>query len=187
MMKNIEIEFKTKITESTYKDLLSKFHLENNVFKQVNYYFDSENLDLNKEKIVLRIRQKNDRRFKVTLKKQSNFEAYEYHVLLQADQAKQMLESGFNTKDFFEDIDYFVTFKVALDNYRASTPFANGTLFLDRNEYSGITDYEIEYEVDHYEEGMKVFNDFLTQHQITFTATQRKSERALNSLIKNKL
>ena len=58
MNKNIEIEFKTAINKDKYEELLKQFHLEDNIFKQMNYYFDTDAFDLNQQKIVLRIRNK---------------------------------------------------------------------------------------------------------------------------------
>ncbi|RJX24330.1 MAG: CYTH domain-containing protein [Acholeplasma sp.] len=178
MTKNIEIEFKTCISHEKYEELLKKFHLENNVFKQVNHYFDTDDYSLNQQNVVLRIRQKSENHYKVTLKSQSEHGAFESHVLLQPDQARHMIEHGFNTKDFFDDIDFFVTFKVSLDNYRVSTPYQGGTLFLDRCDYCNVIDYEVEYEVDNYDEGEKVFKKFLDEYGIQYIQTKRKSERA---------
>ena len=178
MTKNIEIEFKTGVTYEKYHELLKQFKLENNIFKQVNHYFDTDQYDLNQQQIVLRIRQKSETRYKVTLKSQSDQGAFESHVLLHPDQAKKMIEEGFSTKDFFDDLDYYVTFKVSLDNYRVSTPYEGGTLFLDRCDYCNVTDYEIEYEVDDYHIGQKNFEKFLKDHHISFVQTRRKSERA---------
>ena len=181
MTKNIEIEFKSAITEDVYESLLKKFDLENNIFKQTNYYFDTDDFQLNQKKVVLRIRRKKESFYKVTLKSQSEQGAFESHVLLTEDQAKNMIQNGFQTKDFFDDVDVFVTYKAELDNYRVSTPFECGTLFLDRCEYYGVTDYEIEYEVDDYDEGFEVFQQFLKDYQIEYTPAKRKSERALTT------
>jgi len=179
MTKNIEIEFKTVISESQYSTLLKHFDLENNIFKQVNHYFDTDSYDLNSQSIVLRIRQKGPHRFKVTLKSQGEHEAYEYHVFISEDQANQMIENGFNTNDYFDHIEnLFVTFKVSLDNYRVSTPYENGILFLDRCDYCGTTDYEVEFESSNYEEGQRIFNRFIKEQNIEFRPTKRKSERA---------
>jgi uncharacterized protein YjbK len=178
MNKNIEIEFKTEITLEKYQELLRQFDLENNIFKQINHYFDTDDYMLNQRKMVLRIRQKGDTRFKVTLKSQSDQGAFESHVLLTRDQALDMIQNGFETKQFFDEIDYYVTFRVSLDNYRVSTPYEGGTLFLDRCEYCNVVDYEVEYEVDNYHEGEKMFQKFLEKFEITQVPTRRKSERA---------
>jgi uncharacterized protein YjbK len=178
MVKNIEIEFKTVIPEEKYHELLSLFKLENNIFKQTNHYFDTDEYDLNRLHIVLRIRQKGEHFFKVTLKSQSDKGAFESHVLLTEERAKEMINQGFDTKEFFPEIDYYVTFKASLDNYRVSTPYKSGTLFLDRCEYCNVIDHEIEYEVSNYDEGLIIFNQFLEEHGLQYLPTKRKSERA---------
>jgi uncharacterized protein YjbK len=178
MIKNIEIEFKSAITREKYLELLKKFDLENNIFKQINYYFDTDNYLFNQKQSVLRIRQKGEDRFKVTLKCQSDEGAFENHVFLQKDQALDMIKNGFNTKDFFEDVDEFVTYKVNLENYRVSTPYEGGKIFLDRCDYCNVIDYEIEYEASSYDEGKIIFEKFLKSHNIEIKPTKRKSERA---------
>ena len=50
MKTNIEIEFKTPLDEKQYFDLLNEFELENNIFKQTNFYFDSEEYYFRKSK-----------------------------------------------------------------------------------------------------------------------------------------
>jgi len=186
MTKNIEIEFKNVITKNQYEALLKEFKLENNVFKQVNYYFDTPLLELNKQDIVLRIRQKGDQRYKLTLKKQNAQEAYEYHVILKPEIATTILKKGFNIKDFFtnDDLDYDVIFHVSLDNYRASAPYDKGTLFIDKCVYHDLTDYEVEYEVTNYQQGLESFNNFLEDHKINLQTTKRKSDRALSLVYK---
>ena len=49
MKTNLEIEFKTLIDEETYEKMLKKFDLENNVFEQINHYFDTEKADFAKK------------------------------------------------------------------------------------------------------------------------------------------
>ena len=42
MYMNKEIEFKTFITEDNYNELVKEFGLENNIFSQINHYFDKK-------------------------------------------------------------------------------------------------------------------------------------------------
>lgn len=175
---NIEIEFKTAISKEDYYFLLKELNLEDNVFLQTNYYFDTPNLDLNKNHTVLRIRQKGDR-YKVTLKKQSDKLAYENHVFLTKEKALEMIENGFNVSEFFDHFDFDVKFLASLDNYRVSTPHLNNKLFLDRCEYHGIVDYELEYEVNEFEQGEKEFIKLLNNYNLERIKAKRKSERAL--------
>lgn len=177
MTQNVEIEFKTIIPLDTYQHLLKKFDLENNVFKQVNHYFDTDDYVLSQRQIVLRIRNKGEL-YKVTLKCQSDEQAYEKHFVIHKEKAMDMIENGFQTSEFFDDIDEFVKFQVSLDNYRVSTPYEGGTLFLDRCDYCNVTDYELEYEANNYAEGKIVFEKLLSQCNIDPIPIKRKSERA---------
>lgn len=177
MTQNVEIEFKTIIPLETYQHLLKKFDLENNIFKQVNHYFDTDEYTLNQKQIVLRIRQKGDL-YKVTLKCQSDEEAYEKHFVLDKEKATDMIENGFQTKEFFDDIDAYVTFRVSLDNYRVSTPYEGGTLFLDCCDYCNVRDYELEYEANNYRDGKIIFENLLKNNNIEQIPIKRKSERA---------
>ena len=183
MNKNIELEFKTVIPKPAYESILTEYNLNDNVFLQTNHYFDTPDLALSNQHIVLRIRQKGKRFFKVTLKSQHPEDAYESHILLSKEQALTMLKDGFQTKDFFPKVDYFVTFQTSIDNYRASMPYHHGIMFIDRCEYCGQVDYEIEYEVPQYEEGLKQFEMFLSKHQLNYEKTKRKSDRAFSCQI----
>lgn len=183
MNKNIELEFKTVIPKPTYESILLEYNLNDNVFLQTNHYFDTSDLALSNQHIVLRIRQKGSRFFKVTLKSQHPEDAYESHILLSKEQAQTMLKEGFQTKDFFPKVDYFVSYQTSIDNYRASMPYHHGIMFIDRCEYCGQVDYEIEYEVPQFEEGLKQFEMFLSKHELTYEKIKRKSDRAFSCQI----
>lgn len=184
MNKNVELEFKTVIPKEKYEEIISEFNLDDNIFLQTNHYFDTPELELSNRDIVLRIRQKGSRFFKVTLKSQHPEDAYESHILLSREQAQAMLKDGFDTKLFFPKLDYFVTYQTSIDNYRASLPYHHGIMFIDRCEYCGQIDYELEYEVPEYNEGLKQFERFLSNHFIQFIKTKRKSDRAFSCQIK---
>lgn len=174
----MEIEFKTSISKNKYNELLDLLNLKDNIFKQTNYYFDTDDLTLNNNKTVLRIRQKGER-YKVTLKKQSGVGAFENHVFLDKEKALEMINEGFNTSEYFDDLNHDVTFKASLDNYRVSTPYLDGILFLDKCNYHDTEDYEVEYEYHDYDEGLVIFENFLDEHNIKNVDTKRKSEKAL--------
>ena len=178
MTKNKEIEFKTFITEAQYYELLQGFGLENNVFSQTNYYFDTPDQKLLQEKTVLRIRQKGNN-YKLTKKTRAEVGADETHILLSGATAEDYLRDGFDAKII--GLPYQVTYQCELTTHRASTPYKDGTLFLDKSEYYGHTDYEIEYEVDDVKQGEADFYDFLNKNGITFKESIRKSKRAFDN------
>lgn len=179
MTVNKEIEFKTLITKEQYEKLLKDFNLENNIFTQTNYYFDTEDAKLLQEKTVLRIRHKNNS-YKLTKKTRASVGADETHILLCKEKACELLENGFDASII--GLPYFVKNISKLTTHRASCPYKDGTLFLDRSEYYGNVDYEIEYEVDEVEQGKKHFNEFLIENNITYKESIRKSKRAYDHI-----
>lgn len=178
MIKNREIEFKTFITEEVYNSLVKEFELENNIFSQTNFYFDTEDSKLLQEKTVLRIRQKGNN-FKLTKKTRAEVGADETHIFISKDKATVLLENGFNASMI--GIPYEVNKVAELTTYRCSTPFKNGTLFFDKSVYYGNVDYEIEYEVDDVKQGTEDFKYFLNSHNIPFKESIRKSKRAFDN------
>jgi uncharacterized protein YjbK len=183
MNHNHELEFKTIISEKNYVSLIENYVLTDNIFLQTNHYFDTQELNLSNQSIVLRIRQKGDRFYKLTIKSQQEGNAYESHILLTPEQANEMIEHGFNTKDFFADLDHHVYFVASINNFRASMPYHQGVMYIDRCEYCETIDYELEYEVTEFEEGYKQFLVFLEKHQISKVNTRRKSDRAFSCSI----
>lgn len=181
MTRNKELEFKTIITEKQYNELLKEFDLENNIFTQTNYYFDTDDHKLLNDHIVLRIRQKCEN-YKLTKKTEAKVGAEETHLFITKEKAKQMLEEGFDAKVM--DLPYYVTNICQLTTHRVSTPYMSGVLFFDKSEYYGHTDYEIEYEVDEINEGQINFDNFLESHNIKFHESIRKSKRAFDNMPK---
>ncbi len=175
MKHNLEIEFKTFITEEKYIELLKTFELENNVFVQTNHYFDTKDLDLDKNKIVLRIRQKGDN-YKLTSKSHSEEGAFETHILLSKDDANNMLINGFDANMI--NINHDVVKVCELSTHRVSTSYKNGVIFFDKSVYYGHVDYEIEFEADSIEKGQKEFKSFLEEYNVEFVESIRKSNRA---------
>lgn len=178
MNENKEIEFKTFISKEKYEELIHEFDLENNIFSQTNFYFDTENLDLMNQQIVLRIRQKGNN-YKLTKKIRADIGADETHIFISKEKASEMLEHGFDAHII--DLPYQVKRIAELTTYRVSFPYKDGTIFIDRSEYYGKVDYEIEYEVDEVEPGTKSFQDFLSFHQIPYKESIRKSKRAFEN------
>lgn len=183
MQTNKELEFKTKIDEEKYYELVKAFDLENNIYTQTNFYFDTPDLRLEAEHIVLRIRQKGNT-FKLTKKEHGDHpnEASESHVFLQEDQALDFLKNGFDASII--DLNFHVQNVCELTTHRCKTAYKDGLIFFDKSEYYGNVDYEIEYEVDSVEQGKKDFKSFLDDFNVKYEPTLRKSTRAYNCIKK---
>ncbi|MGM9971789.1 MAG: CYTH domain-containing protein [Anaeroplasmataceae bacterium] len=177
MRQNIEIEFKTKLSESKYNELLKVFNLEDQIFTQINHYFDTLDNDLLNKKIVLRIRQKGNI-YKLTSKMNNpngNKENLETHIELKESDAINMLKNGFDASII--NIPYKV-FKVCeLTTHRAKTQYLDGIVFLDKSEYNGITDYELEYEANSHDNALNNFNELLKSFNIEYEKSISKSKR----------
>lgn len=178
MTANKEIEFKTFITEETYHALVKEFGLENNIFEQINHYFDTDDTKLMEEKTVLRIRQKGNN-YKLTKKTRAEVGADETHILLSKEKAKEFLENGLDAHMI--GLPYVVHKIAELTTFRCSAPYKDGTIFFDKSVYYDKVDYEIEYEVDDVKEGLKNFKKFLDNHNITYVESIRKSKRAYDN------
>lgn len=178
MNMNKEIEFKTLITKEKYQELVKDFDLENNVFSQTNYYFDTDDTQLMKNHTVLRIRQKGTS-YKLTKKIRAEVGADETHILINKEKAEDMLKNGLDASII--GIPYFVKKISELTTYRVSSPYKDGTIFFDRSEYYGHVDYEIEYEVDEVVQGKRDFIDFLNSYDIPYKESIRKSKRAYDN------
>ena len=180
---NKEMEFKCLIDKKIYLQLIEEFALKNNIFTQTNFYFDTDNYDLKKDKIVLRIRQKNNQ-FKLTKKVHlKEHDIDESHIYLEENNALDMIQNGFDANII--GLSYFVKNTYSLTTNRVSFPYKNGKLFFDESIYNGITDYEIEYEANNIEEGNEVFNEFLISHNIKLVIPDSKIIRAYKTLKAN--
>ena len=175
MYTSLEIEFKTAISKDEYNKLIDFFELQDKVFTQINYYFDTHDYSLIKNHIILRIREKSYN-IKLTSKTPQEVGTLERHIVLDKNEAYKMIKEGFNANII--GIDKDVINVATLTTHRATIPYKNGKLFFDKNNYYETTDYEIEFECDNEEQGKELFVEFLKEHNIQFTKTESKSKRA---------
>lgn len=180
MIKHLEIEYKTLIDKNTYEILLKKFELETKTFVQTNYYFDTKNHDLMNKKTVLRIRKKDQ--YKLTKKEKSDEGNQETSIYLTDSEAINMIKNGFDAKIINEP--YNVHVITSLTTTRAKKPYKDGTIFFDKSEYNGHTDYELEFEANDLKIGHETWLKFLKEFNIEQKNPISKSERAFNSIKK---
>ena len=175
MYTSLEIEFKSKLTKDQYETLLKKYGLEDKVFKQTNYYFDTPDHKLINNHIILRIREKSYN-IKLTSKTKQEIGTLEKHIVLEHDNAYKMIKEGFDAS--LIGINEKVINIASLTTYRAKTTYKNGTIFLDKNTYFDTTDYEIEFEATEIELGKKEFLEFLEENNLEYIKIVSKSKRA---------
>jgi uncharacterized protein YjbK len=187
MSQNIEIEFKNMLTMEEYELLLNKFNLNNRmIFSQENHYFDTANFALKEKGAALRIRKKEDH-FEMTLKQPANIGLLESNQIISKEEAALAIHSGKLPSGLIQSIIEEIgvpmlemEFFGSLVTNRAEIEYKQGLLVLDHSYYLNKEDYELEYEVEDYELGLKTFNGLLELHGIPKRKTENKIRRFYN-------
>ena len=134
-MTETEHEKKLLLSEREYR-LLCGLVPHSVSYEQTNFYYDTANNDFNADRTTLRVRLKNGE-FMGTKK---------VHI----DGVGESTEESFRVSELpygFSADGKYVTLKGSLRTQRTELAISRDmTLFLDKNEYLGVTDYELELE-----------------------------------------
>ena len=199
-MSNIGKEFECRImlTESEYLDVVSHFiklHPYQQFLKIVNTYFDTEDLYLKNHHMTLRVRSINNTKNELTLKISDPNGDDEINDPLNIKEVDVLLNHGLfpdgEVKKRLLSLPYSLdSLKpiTSLYNLRLEIEFPDHLLVIDKNNYSDITDYNLEIEAKdsvktasmHLNEYIKTFN--LTKHGQKYVG---KSHRAISAASKN--
>lgn len=188
MSENIEIEFKNLLSESEFKALLNRFAVaESDLFYQANHYYDTSDYKLKSRSSALRIREKSGT-FELTLK-----EPTEDNIgLLETNQTLNSLPSSLDEITEGAVINRISAASISLSElktfgtlatYRTEFPYKSGLLVLDKSEYLGVTDYEIEFEVPEFNQGAIEFKELLEDVGIEVRETKNKVRRFHEALM----
>lgn len=190
-MENLEIEYKTLLTENEYEQLIKKFSLEKATpFFQRNFYFDTKDFFLKKNNYALRIRQfkkGGEQTLKIPQKKgklevTDPLSATELVSLLEkktlkpnssVEQALKKCQLSLNDLLFLGDL---TTYRLELN-----TPL--GILALDKSYYQGKVDYELELEVQNTKTTKEDFLQFLNDSHVIYKKAHSKTKRATENSI----
>lgn len=192
LSQNIEIEFKNLLTKEEFAKLKSFFQIEDSMFvKQINHYFDTPTYSLKELSCALRIREKNCT-YEMTLKQPVQEGLLETNQPLTSTEVDVMLKTGLVPDGAVND--ELRRLKIALHEMvcfgslateRAETEYRNGLIVLDYSSYLNHHDYELEYEVNHFETGEQNFLELLHSLEIPVRKTDNKIRRFYNALKKN--
>ncbi len=176
----LEIEFKSLLTREEFERLIEKFDQKDKFVKQYNYYFDTEDEFILKSESAFRIRLKNDK-YKMTYKsKKTANSVIEKSVDLTYEQAMYYLERGYSGGLIdikLPDLYHCNT----LMTERASFKIDGGVIFIDKNYYSNVIDYEIEFECFDEITGKNLFMKFLEENSVIIKESKPKMVRALSA------
>lgn len=188
MSNAIEIEAKALVSKADYEKLALKY-MKYGVYTQTNHYIDTKDSTLSKEKLALRIRGKNNH-YELTLKvplsqglleknctwNKEDFINFRDKAIFPDGDIKKMLNMlDIHTAD--------LKIKTSLTTDRIDVPYEDGKLSIDKNSYSGHTDYEVELEHNNEVDAEKYLQQFLEENGVEFTLNKKsKTARALEAL-----
>lgn len=188
MSNAIEIEAKALVSQDDYRKL-AKLFPDSPRYTQTNHYIDSDERILFKEGIALRIREKNDQ-YELTLKTPLSQGLLEKNCVITKQQFDDFKQKGVfpkgDTSRFLTMLDIDIaTLKIltSLTTDRIDVEYKGGLLSIDRNCYSGKTDYEVEFEYNNLGGAKKVLSDLFEENGIAYTFTKAsKTRRAMEAL-----
>ncbi len=184
MQKGTGVEFKSLLTQEEYERLTQMFK-GNKLDTQTNHYFDTSRFSLKALDTSLRIRERED--LELTLKRKKGYSVNEVSVTVSQDQLAEIRETGIIP---FPEIqnelttligDQKVNNFLSLSTHRLFLQYKNGILFVDKSEYLGVTDYEIEYVATSYHQGKKEFVEIINELNIHYKKADKKIKRAYNA------
>ncbi len=188
MSNAIEIEAKVLVKEEDYRKLCKLFHAYPR-FVQTNYYIDSEERILAKEGIALRVREKYGQ-YELTLKTPLSQGLLEKNAPLTREEFFAFREKGEFPKGdhvrFLTMLDFDVsTFHIltSLTTDRIDVEYEGGLLSIDKNEYAGKVDYEVEFEYNNIGDAEKILQKLLEDNDIPVAfSTASKTARAMAAI-----
>jgi uncharacterized protein YjbK len=181
MTQNVEIEFKNMLLKKEYELLLKEFNItQDEIFTQENHYFDTTDFALKTKSSALRIRFKKDF-FEMTLKQPLEIGLLETNQPLTRSEAALAIEKGIlpegSIKKMIEDsgipfsqLSYFGSLKT----HRAEKRTEYGLVVLDHSIYLDKEDFELEFEVEDYVNGLDSFKNLLQKYKIPERKTENK-------------
>lgn len=138
MKKHIEKEYKIKIDKETYQRLLKDLDIKRHTV-QINHYYSAP------KDMGIRIREE-DGTFEFTLKVKKADHMQEYNIKLIKNDVDDPEVKRLLANMNIEGIHYLGDLKTT----RSDVCYPKAVMSIDKSEYLGMTDYEIEYELlDH--------------------------------------
>ncbi|MCZ8536559.1 CYTH domain-containing protein [Paenisporosarcina quisquiliarum] len=181
-----EIEFKNLLEKEEFDTLCSEFGvLEEDFHIQTNTYFDTKDFQLRDAFMGFRLRVL-EQRNELTLKApgENQHTMIETTRLITEFERDEILQNGCIKPQAFDE---FLSLPEVLFSFgslrtcRVEIPYQKGVLVLDRSDYLGETDYEVEFEVTDYENGRQSFNTMLSTHRIPVRPTPKKIARFMKA------
>ena len=192
MERNLETECKVLLNSEDYETLYEYFNLnESMVIKQVNYYFDTSDLSLAKNKYNMRVRHilKNDEYIFTVKIPQENESNLELNQEISHDEFQALIEQSKLPDGYIKErVDEFnnkpIILLASLTTERFEFEYESGLIALDYNSYNNRHDYELEYEGKDIDTCKEIISKLLTKLDIEFTFNKvSKRKRAISTRV----
>lgn len=159
MINHLETEYKLLVIKEQF-ECLSALYPNKTFIPQCNTYYDTKDMQLRQLKCAMRIREK-ENKFLFTLKTPDPDGHLEHECFVNENSIKVFDEPSIkkllNELGIHDEIVMITNLKTT----RAVVDTGIAELCFDINEYNGITDYEIEYELTADHNGIETFNKIL--------------------------
>lgn len=189
MTQEVEIEFKSMLTQEEYEELLKEYQLTDQVKWQANDYFDTPNFELRNQGAALRIREKKSGKV-LTLKQPHHVGLLETHASITEEEAEDLFKYGIVHDEGMKQALAKFELKGPLEHLgrletkRAEKETSEGLLVLDESNYLEIKDYEIEFEVADETSGRIAFEKLLAEHDIPLRHAKNKIVRFMEEKVR---
>lgn len=180
---NTDVEFKSLLTKEEYDFLMKEFKGKTDF--QTNHYFDTERFSLKALDASLRVRERND--FSLTYKRKKGYSTDVRTVEITKEQFEEIKKTGtVEIPEIADELSSVIKDQkifnfLSLSTLRMYLPFEEGVLNIDKSEYCGITDYEVEYSSKSYHQGKDTFIKFINDYGIKYKKSDKKIKRAFNA------
>ncbi|MET3683366.1 uncharacterized protein YjbK [Alkalibacillus flavidus] len=187
-MQEIEIEFKNLLTEEEYKQLVADYMTNIEAAKQVNIYFETDDFQLKNAGAALRIREKANA-YIATLKQPAENGLLETHDTLNDESfqswCRNEISLGENIQRQLDALGIKASdlrHKGQLTTYRYECHDGDMIVVLDKSDYNGVSDYELEIEAPEVDRGKAYYHNVLAHYNIPERTTPNKIERFFRSV-----
>ena len=190
----MEFEKRVMLSEEQYFKLVSHYLRINHRYPfihQTNYYFDTDEMSLRKEHTVLRLRRITHKGNELTLKIKGENGDQEItqdlsikatHDLLKKNKFSSSEVTDALIKRYGNSLNVY-HLVAELSTRRLEIKEDDYLVVIDKNEYNGITDYNLEIEASNKKRAEEVIHDFCKRFDITYGDKYKgKSTRVFESL-----
>jgi len=179
------VAYRTLLTSSEYELLIKQFEgCPSN--SQTNYYFDTKRFTLKASDITLRVKRKDS--LQIGLKRKKNYNQIDIPADITEKEFQEILDTGvINIKSISQEIAPFIKDQLlvnylTLTTYRIFLPYKHGILAIDKVDYLGMTDYELEFQASNAYSGKDEFVQTVKELGIKYKKAEPKLKRAFNEL-----